>query len=99
MKDSEALINPEILETSGTCVMEEGCLSIPGFFAPVERPQEIFVQYRLPDGEYADAEFKGRDARVIQHEIDHLCGTLFLDKILPDDRKMALRAFGIEPQE
>jgi len=78
---SMAFINPEIVETAGKIVAEEGCLSIPEVTAQVKRAQEIRVKYVDEQGQ--PAEFQAQDllARILQHEIDHLDGILFIDRL------------------
>ena len=75
------LINPEILEKDGVEVMEEGCLSVPGFYEDVERAERIRVRALDRDGESFELEVDGLLAVCIQHEIDHLDGKLFVDYI------------------
>src|SRR5262245_41813274 len=87
------LINPEIeWRSDEAATAEEGCLSIPGVVVDVERP--LFVRARAVDinGEPLTLESSGLEARVIQHEVDHLDGTLMLDRTERDQRKGALRA-------
>jgi peptide deformylase len=87
------LVNPEIEWRSDDAVTaEEGCLSIPGVVVDVERP--LFVRARAVDvhGEPLTVEASGLEARVIQHEVDHLDGVLMLDRTERDQRKGALRA-------
>ncbi len=88
-----ALVNPEI-EWSGkeTDVMEEGCLSLPTVLVEVERPVHVRVRAQDEDGERIVIEASGLEARVIQHEIDHLDGVLILDRTSRDQRKEAIRA-------
>ncbi len=74
-----ALINPEILRKSGSDVMEEGCLSVPGVEIKVKRPLKIFVSYRNQNNEMVKQEFSDLMARVILHETDHLNGKLITD--------------------
>jgi len=77
-----ALINPEIKEVSDTLEpYEEGCLSLPGLLADVVRPAEILVKGITPNGDEIELEAYGLLARVLQHEIDHLDGILFIDRI------------------
>lgn len=77
-----ALINPEIKEVSDTLEpYEEGCLSLPGLNADVVRPSEILVTGVTPLGDEIEMEASGLLARVLQHEIDHLDGILFIDRI------------------
>jgi len=75
------MINPEILSVGGECTMEEGCLSIPGVYENVVRPEQVRVRYRDPEGRALELEADGLLARVIQHEMDHLDGILFVDRL------------------
>jgi len=91
---SDVFINPEIVESRSkkistavmrprreTSNMEEGCLSVPGKFGEVERPNEIIVSALDEHGKIFTVHAKGLLARVLQHEMDHLNGMLFVDKI------------------
>jgi peptide deformylase len=71
--------------------MEEGCLSLPGVHVDVERPVNVRVRARDPHGEPIVVEASGLEARVIQHEMDHLDGVLILDRTPRDQRKEAMR--------
>jgi peptide deformylase len=83
-KDAECVfINPVIIKGSGQHEREEGCLSIPGVYAPVIRKEKITVQAYNLAGEEISGEIDGLFARVIQHETDHLDGRLFIDRITP----------------
>jgi len=73
------LINPEIVAQDGLEVSEEGCLSVPGYFAEVERAERVRVRYLDRDGAAIEADFEGLLAVCVQHEIDHLDGRLFVD--------------------
>ena len=75
------LINPIILESSDFKIVREGCLSIPDFTANVKRAMKIKIKYQNIKGENIEFETKDLEAHAIQHEIDHLDGILFLDKI------------------
>jgi peptide deformylase len=76
------LVNPEILTTHGPIVsMEEGCLSFPKISAEVLRPEGVTVRYQNLEGETLEEEAKAIQARVYQHEIDHLDGVLFFDHL------------------
>lgn len=93
--DSEptALVNPEIEWSSDeAAIAEEGCLSLPRVSMDVERPLHVRVGGRDVDGEQIRIEASGLEARVLQHEIDHLDGVLILDRAPRDQRKGALRA-------
>lgn len=86
-----ALINPEIIETSKeTEKGEEGCLSIPGLREIVERSHHVIVRGLTPEGESRELNLEGLPARIVQHEIDHLDGILFIDRVSPLKRRMLL---------
>jgi peptide deformylase len=87
-----ALINPEV-EWKGreSEAMEEGCLSLPGVLVEVDRPVHVRVRAQNEYGEPIVIEASGLEARVIQHEIDHLDGVLILDRTSRDQRKEAMR--------
>ncbi|MGE5353662.1 MAG: peptide deformylase [Syntrophothermus sp.] len=75
------LINPEILSSSGEETGLEGCLSLPGFFGNVPRAEAVKVKYQDRNGKEIVIERQGNMARCLQHEIDHLDGILFIDKV------------------
>ncbi|MCH3907817.1 MAG: peptide deformylase [Sphaerochaeta sp.] len=78
----QVFINPQIIQTSvETCVMEEGCLSIPGIWHDITRPEKITVQAQDVDGKPFTVTAGGLYARAIQHEYDHLNGVLFIDHL------------------
>lgn len=83
---AQALINPEIETRSGTVREEEGCLSIPGVFGVVERSKTITVKAMDEDGKPVSLEATGLKARIVQHELDHLDGVLFIDRLPPVTR-------------
>jgi peptide deformylase len=88
-----ALVNPEIEWTSDEEEgLEEGCLSIPGITVDVERPVHVRVKAQDETGAERLVEASGLEARVIQHEIDHLDGVLILDRTTKEQRKEAMRA-------
>jgi peptide deformylase len=76
-----ALINPRILKKKGSSHFCEGCLSIPGVTSDIIRPESIIVEGLDPEGEILRIQTGGFFARVIQHEIDHLDGILFIDRV------------------
>lgn len=83
------MINPVIsLKSEETVTMEEGCLSIPEVMGPVSRPAQITVQFKDRDFNDRELEVDGHVARVIQHEIDHLDGVLFIDHLSFFKRKL-----------
>ena len=74
------MVNPVIISrSSDTSVYEEGCLSLPGHFAEIERPAECKVEYIDYDGKKKEIKAKGLLSTCIQHEVDHLNGVLFID--------------------
>ena len=77
------LINPKILKEKGIQEVEEGCLSFPNKFAKVERPAEITVEAKDREGKTIRIKAKELLAQALSHEIDHLNGTVFVDKIVP----------------
>jgi peptide deformylase len=88
-----ALINPEIEWSSKDKEFsEEGCLSLPAVHVDVERPVHVRVRAQDEQGERITVEASGLEARVIQHELDHLDGVLILDRTSRDQRKEAMRA-------
>ncbi|HEY4898025.1 MAG TPA: peptide deformylase [Solirubrobacteraceae bacterium] len=88
-----ALVNPALTWSSEELeVGEEGCLSLPGVHVEVERPLRVRVSAQDPAGAPLQIEAEGLEARVIQHEIDHLDGVLILDRISRQARKEAMRA-------
>jgi peptide deformylase len=88
-----ALVNPVLDWTSEERELgDEGCLSLPGVHVEVERHAQLRVRARDETGEEVEVEAEGLEARVIQHEIDHLNGVLILDLISRDARKEAMRA-------
>lgn len=80
---ARALVNPVIVEVTGQVTAEEGCLSIPGVFAQVSRAAQVTVMARDLDGQPVTIRAEGLLARVLQHEIDHLDGILFIDRLDP----------------
>ena len=78
------LINPKIMEQYGQQQGNEGCLSVPGILGEVVRPQKVRIKAQNETGAYFELEGTDLLARAICHEIDHLNGVLFIDKIVPD---------------
>lgn len=89
--DEGALVNPLIADSRGEVEGEEGCLSIPGLYYPVRRAEWVEVHGIHVDGRSAKFEASGFMARVIQHEIDHLDGILFIDRLQADVAREAKR--------
>lgn len=91
---ARVFINPDILETSIEQVtMEEGCLSIPGLYTDVERPASVRVQAWNERGKPFTFSAEDYLARVIQHELDHLNGILFIDRVGPKKRQRLLAEY------
>ena len=88
-----AIINPEIVESDGEWVYDEGCLSIPGLYVEMLRPKTVLVRGIDLDGNVIEIEADELEARMFQHEIDHLQGVLMFDRMTPDQRKEALREY------
>lgn len=90
----QLFINPQIVASSDTrSTYEEGCLSIPGYYAEVERPAEIKVSYIDRDGKQQTIDADGLLSTCLQHEIDHLDGVLFIDHISRLKRDMVVKKF------
>ncbi len=81
-----ALVNPVLVDQGGQATAEEGCLSIPGVFAQVTRADWVRVEARDLEGRPVRLEGRGLLARVLQHEMDHLDGVLFIDRLDPVTR-------------
>ena len=91
IKDKIALVNPEIVEMTGKQVEEEGCLSLPDIREKVQRAQHVKVRAQTVTGEWFEVEGDELLARALQHEIDHLDGVLFIDRLSRLKREMVLR--------
>jgi peptide deformylase len=92
------LVNPEILELSGDEVeLEEGCLSLPGLWHKTPRFQKAVVRGQLLDGTTVEITGEGLLAQVLQHECDHLQGIVYIEKLSPEERKVALRSLREQP--
>ncbi|MBX4335340.1 peptide deformylase [Bartonella raoultii] len=93
-KDPFVIINPEILSLSDEhSIYKEGCLSIPEYYAEVERPKSLRVRYQDREGKQIEIEADDLLATCLQHEIDHLNGRLFIDYISKVKRDMVIRKF------
>jgi peptide deformylase len=82
-RGAQALVNPAITAQGGTVTAEEGCLSLPGIFAQVTRSEWVTLEAQDLDGRPIAITARGLRARVFQHEIDHLDGVLFIDRLEP----------------
>lgn len=76
------MINPEITARSGVAVMREGCMSVPDYTGDVDRATDITVRFSEPDGLQREINASGFEAVALQHEMDHLDGVLFLDRVI-----------------
>ena len=86
-KDDLALVNPSIASRSGPqTLFDEGCLSFPGIYAEIKRPERCTVTAFDPDGKPIEKEYDGFVSRIIQHEFDHLEGVLLVDRMSPADK-------------
>ena len=84
--EPRVLVNPVIVDRGGAVTAEEGCLSIPGIFAPVTRSEWVDVEAQDANGRPVKLRGKGLLGRVLQHEMDHLDGVLFIDRLDPVTR-------------
>ena len=88
-----AMVNPVVVEKGAPLTAEEGCLSIPDYYADVRRPGTVTLEALGRDGQPFRIEATGLVARAIQHEIDHLDGVLFVDHLSPLKREMLLKRY------
>jgi peptide deformylase len=88
-----AMINPQIVESSGEWVYDEGCLSIPGLYVELLRPNHVLVRGLTVDGDEIEIEASELMGRMFQHEIDHLHGVLMFDRMTPEQRKEAMKEY------
>ncbi|HEY4608024.1 MAG TPA: peptide deformylase [Ilumatobacteraceae bacterium] len=88
-----AIINPQIVESSGEWVYDEGCLSIPGLYVEMLRPNHVLVRGYTVDGDEVEIEASELMGRLFQHEIDHLQGVLMFDRMTPEQRKEAMTEY------
>ncbi len=85
--EEHVFINPVIRRPKGLVEGEEGCLSIPGVYGPVKRAETVQIEAYTPSGERIEQTLEGLFARVAQHEVDHLDGVLFIDRLTPTEQK------------
>ena len=81
-------VNPEIIAGDGNSLEEEGCLSVPGYWASVKRHETATIRYQDTDGNFHEREAEGLLAIGMQHEVDHLEGVLFVDRLSPLKRSI-----------
>jgi peptide deformylase len=89
---AQTLVNPEIVESDGEFVFEEGCLSVPGLSWEITRPDTVHVVGLDLEGNEVSIEASGFEGRVFQHELDHLDGVLLIERLDEDQAKLAKRA-------
>lgn len=82
------IINPEITNSVGSCIKEEGCLSFPGVYEKVEAPEKITLTYQTETGEKKTEDIEGFFARIVCHETDHLFGRMIIDRVPPLKRTL-----------
>ena len=98
-EDPLAIVNPEIIESDGEWLFDEGCLSIPGLYVEMLRPKQVLVRGVSLDGEIIEIEADELEARMFQHEIDHLNGVLMFDRLEGDQRKEAMREYRLMEEQ
>lgn len=91
-EDPRAVVNPELTGLEGEQLGEEGCLSLPGLYFPVRRAMRATARGFDPSGEPVTIEGEELLARVLQHEVDHIDGVLFIDRLDEEERRRALAA-------
>lgn len=89
----QAIFNPEIVDADGEWVYEEGCLSIPGLYVELARPKTVLVKGIDLDGNPVEREADELEARMFQHELDHLNGVLMFDRMTPEQRRQAMAEY------
>ncbi len=92
-EERKVILNPQIAESSGEWVYDEGCLSIPGLYVEMLRPQKVLVRGINLDGNQVEFEADELLARLFQHEVDHLNGVLMFDRMTPDQRREAVKLY------
>jgi peptide deformylase len=100
-RGARAIVNPVVTERGGVVKEEEGCLSLPGIFAEVERSKRLRIEALDGDGQPIGFEAQGLQAKIIQHELDHLDGVLFIDRLPPVTRdriKKKIQKEGLAPE-
>ena len=91
--DPMVVFNPEIVESDGEWVYEEGCLSIPGLYVEIVRPKQVLLRGIDVDGNPVEWEADELEARMFQHELDHLHGVLMFDRMTPEQRREAMAEY------
>lgn len=94
-----ALVNPEIVRAAGAAIADEGCLSLPNWYGPVERATDVTVKGLSLDGKPARRRLRDSAARVVLHEIDHLDGVIFTDRLVDPEKLRFVDPRSPEAQE
>ena len=100
-RGARAIVNPVVTDRGGVVKEEEGCLSLPGIFAEVERSKSLRIEGLDREGQPISFEAQGLQAKIIQHELDHLDGVLFIDRLPPVTRdriKKKIQKEGLAPE-
>jgi peptide deformylase len=100
-RGARAIVNPVVTDRGGVVKEEEGCLSLPGIFAEVERSKSLRIEGLDGEGQPISFEAQGLQAKIIQHELDHLDGVLFIDRLPPVTRdriKKKIQKEGLGPE-
>jgi peptide deformylase len=95
--DPKVVFNPELVESGGEWVYEEGCLSIPGLYVEIARPKQVLLRGVDVDGNLVEWEADELEARMFQHELDHLDGVLILERTTPEARREAMATLRPQP--
>ena len=98
-EDPLVVLNPEIVESAGEWVYDEGCLSIPGLYVEIVRPKTVLVKGVDLDGNPIEREADEVEARMFQHELDHLNGVLMFDRMSKEQRRQAMAEYRRITQE
>jgi peptide deformylase len=88
------ILNPKIVESDGEWVYSEGCLSIPGLYVELTRPKRVLMKGLDLNGNEMTFEADELEARLFQHELDHLNGVLMFDRMQPEQREQAIKHYG-----
>lgn len=98
-QDDFALINPEVVKTKGERVVSEGCLSIPGYIGQLKRAESVTVKGRDPSGKEVRIKAEELLAQALEHEIDHVNGVLYVDRLESEDDLRKIEPEDIEETE
>jgi peptide deformylase len=93
VSNPEIFVNPEIIQSNGEIVYEEGCLSVPGVYAEVKRKESLKIRYQNLNGKSFEVETHGLRSIVLQHEMDHMEGIVFPDRLGTMQRMMVLKKY------